>query len=142
MLIESLRLCFAAKSEFSKYSLPLLLEKINSSNEDAQIDAMDTYSLCSKVYDVKCYKEYIDQLWISLQKITMNTNKSLQEEASLKAIESLACAISQCVQNFNLSKTDEIIKNELSINFFIEKAIQNCVGYLNEPDLKLGKLLK
>ena len=140
MLIQSLRICFAAKSEFSKYSIPLLLEKINSSNMDAQIDAMDTYSLSSKVYDVKDYKEYIDQLWISLQKIAMNANKSLLEEASLKAIEYLACAISRCVQNFQLSKADEIIKNELSIDSFIEKAMQSCISYLNEPDLKLGIL--
>ena len=136
MLIESVRKCFAGKSEFVKYAMPLLMEKINSSSEDSQIDAMNTYTLCSKQYDVKDYKDFIDQLWNSLQKIVMNASKSGLEEAALEAIEALSSAISRSVQKFQLNETDKP-KTGLSIDIFVEKAMQSCVNYLNEPDLKL-----
>jgi hypothetical protein len=136
MLIESVRKCFAGKPEFVKYAMPLLMEKINSSSEDSQIDAMNTYTLCSKQYDVKDYKDYIDQLWNSLQKTVMNASKSGLEEAALEAIEALSSAISRSVQKFQLNETDKP-KTGLSIDIFVENAMQSCVNYLNEPDLKL-----
>jgi hypothetical protein len=136
MLIESLRNCFAGKSEFVKFAMPLLMEKMNSSSEDSQIDAMNTYTLCSKQYDIKDYKDFIDQLWNCLQKIVMNASKSELEEAALEAIEALSNAISRSVQKFQLNEIDQP-KSGLSIDLFIEKAMQSCVKYLNEPDLKL-----
>ena len=137
MLIESLRKCFAGKPDFAKYAMPLLMEKISSSNEDAQIDALNTYSLCSKQYDIKDYKDYVDQLWNSLQKIVMNASKSGLEEAALESIESLASAISRSVQKFQLNETGQPNQTGVSIDVFVDKAMQSCVSYLNEPDLKL-----
>lgn len=134
MLIDSLRKCFAARPEFAKHSMPILIEKIQSTNEDAQIDAMDTYTMSSKTYEINEYKDYVDQLWNSLQKIVMNATKSGLEESALASIEALASAISRSVQKFSL---DEANKSGLSLELFVEKAMQSCVGYLNEPDLKL-----
>lgn len=136
MLIDSLRKCFAARGEFAKHAMPLLMEKINSSNEDAQIDAMLTYTMCSRLYEITDYKDYIDQLWNALQKIVMNASKSGLEEAALASVEALASSIARSVQKFHLTD-DASLKSGLSIDLFVEKAMQSCVGYLNEPDLKL-----
>lgn len=133
MLISSLRNCFSSKKEFSKFSIPLLLEKLHSSVEESHVDAMKTFSQCSREsYDPNDYKEYIESLWSFFQKTVLNTSKTSLEEAALEAIEALAFSISHTVQEANC-----VGKISVSIDTFTEKAMQNPVNYLNEPDLKL-----
>jgi hypothetical protein len=58
----------------------------------------------------------------------MSTTSIQIEDASLKAIEYLTLSISKSVQ---------IEKTLLSLDFFIEKCIQCCLVYLKDADLKL-----
>ena len=58
----------------------------------------------------------------------MSTTSIQIEDASLKAIENLTLSISKSVQ---------IEKTLLSLDFFIEKCIQCCLVYLKDADLKL-----
>lgn len=131
MLIDSLRSCFSSTSKFTKNTMPLLLEKLDSSNEDAQLDAAETYSECANAtYDPNDYKEYLEPLWNSFHKISMNATKTNLEEAALNAIQSMAKSLSKSVQNANS-------KSNVSIEWFAQKALDSCLVYLNEPDLKL-----
>ena len=81
---------------------------------------------CSNVYDPNDYKEYIEPLWTLFHRLAMNTTKSSIEEAALRAIESMALSLSRCIQI-----------GVVSIDWFAAKVLENCVSYLNEPDLKL-----
>lgn len=133
MLISSLRSCFSSTSQFSKNAIPLLLEKLDSNIEDAQLDSLDTFTECAKLsYDPNDYKEYLDQLWQSFHKIAMNATKTNLEEASLNSIEALASSLSRSVQIADLKRSSTV-----SIEWFAQKAIDSCLVYLDEPDLKL-----
>ena len=137
MLKNALNSCFSSRKEFSKYSIPLLLEKFSSSNEEAQQDALDIFFRCSKTtYDPNDYKEYVEALWSFFQRTVMNASKSDLEEAALCAIEALAFSFSRSVQDGNVSMQPGV-KMLASYDSFIEKAMQDCIKYLNEPDLKL-----
>lgn len=131
MLIESLRQCFSSTNKFSKNTIPLLLEKLDSSVEDAQLDALDTYSECANSsYDPNDYKEFIEPLWKEFHRISMNATKNNLEEAALNAIQSMAKSLSKTIQNANSN-------SNVSIEWFAQKALDNCLAYLDEPDLKL-----
>lgn len=135
MLIKSLRNCFSSRREFGKFAIPLLMEKLHSNVEESHLDAMQTFTQCSKeTYDPNDYSEYLESLWSFFQKTVMNTSKSELEDAALDAIESLCFSISHSVQIASF-KTDN--KMSVSVDGFTEKAMQNPVNYLNEPDLKL-----
>ena len=135
MLIKSLRNCFSSKKEFSQYAIPLLMEKLHSSVEDAHLDAMETFSQCSREsYDPNDYSDYIESLWSFFQKTVMNTSKTELEESALTAIEAMGFSISRSLQIASFSKD---AKMSVSIDTFTERAMQNPVKYLNEPDLKL-----
>jgi DNA repair/transcription protein MET18/MMS19 len=137
MLIKSLRNCFAAKKEFSKFAIPLLLEKFHSNVEEAHLDAIQTFAQCSReTYDPNDYSDYIESLWSFCQKTVLNTSKSELEEAALDAIEAMVFSISRSVQAANF-RAGELKPTAVSIDSFTEKAMQNPVKYLNEPDLKL-----
>ena len=136
MLIDALRDCFASRKEFAKYALPLFLEKLNSSVEDAQLDALETFAKCAKTsYDPNDYKEYIESVWKSFQHIAMNATRTNLEYAALEAIRSLSASLSSTLQQFDSDVKTAMIK--VSIDSFVEKALDSCAGYLNEPDLKL-----
>ncbi len=84
-----LRNCFAASPLFAKYSIPLILDKLDSDIDSAKLDSLLTFVLkfldknlnysyvicnffkveCTKVYDAADYKEYIEQLWNNFQKL-------------------------------------------------------------------------
>lgn len=131
MLIESLRLCFSSTTKFCKNTIPLLLEKLDSSVEDAQLDALDTYSECANsMYDPNEYKEYLETLWNQFHKISMNATKNNLEEAALNAIHSMAKSLSKTIQNANSNSS-------VSIEWFVQKVLDSCLAYLEEPDLKL-----
>jgi DNA repair/transcription protein MET18/MMS19 len=136
MLKNSLKNCFAAKKEFAKNSIPLLLEKLYSNVEEAQLDSLDIFTQCSRlVYDPNDYKEHVETLWSNFLKTAMNASKLELAEAALSAIEALAFSISRTVQEANLA--NQQLKPVLSIDTFTEKAMHACIKYLNEPDLKL-----
>ncbi len=127
MIAASLRACFAAHRGFAKFAVPLLLEKLHSSNDECHPDALLTFAQCSRtVYDPNDYADYLDSLWAFCQKTVLNTSKSEVEEAALVAIEALAFSISRTVQ-----------AEAVSVDAFMAKAMQNPVSYLSEPDLKL-----
>jgi hypothetical protein len=128
MLIDSLRGCFSSSSEFAKFCIPFLLEKLNSNVENAQQDSLDVYSDCARslIYDPNDYEEYIDSVWSSFQSVAMNAQKTHLEEAALEAIRFMAHSLSCCIQ-----------KDNVSIEAFVRKACHSCLHYLNEPDLKL-----
>ena len=127
MLIDSLRHCFSSTSKFTKLTIPLLLEKLNSSVDTAQLDALETYTECAAAaYDPNDYKEYIESLWSSFQSVVMNATKSSLEEAALQAIATMAHSLACCIQ-----------KGNVSIEWFVNKSCSTCVNYLSEPDLKL-----
>lgn len=130
MLVDSLRSCFSANSQFAKLAIPLLIEKLNSSVESAQQDALDTYAECANrlVYDPNDYKEYLGSLWSAFQNVAMNAAKTALEESSLAAIRGMSYSLSCCVQTSHAS---------VSLDSFIGKACESCVSYLSEPDLKL-----
>jgi DNA repair/transcription protein MET18/MMS19 len=134
MLINSLRKCFASTKQFAKFSIPLFMEKLNSSVTNSQLDAMLTYAECARTtYDPNDYKAYIiDGLWSSFQQIAMHTTTGELEAAALEAIEATAVSITRCLQH---KASDD--SQSLSIDWFINKAMQSCVAYLSEPDLKL-----
>ncbi len=127
MIISSLRACFAAHRGFSKFAVPLFVEKLNSSNEECFSDALLTFAQCSKTnYDPNDYADYLESVWSYCQKTVLNTSKSELEEAALEAIEALAFSIGRTVQ-----------AGAVSIDSFMTKAMQNPINYLSEPDLKL-----
>lgn len=78
-------------------------------------------------YDPNDYKDYIEPLWNLFHRLAMNATKGNVEEAALRAIEAMASSLSRCVQT----------STSVSIEWFVEKVVQSCLGYLNEPDLKL-----
>ena len=136
MLIDALRDCFASHKGFAKFALPLFLEKLNSSVEDAQLDALETFTKCARTcYDPNDYKEYIESIWKSLQHIAMNATRTSLEYAALEAIRSLSASLSSTLQQFDSNVKTAMIK--VSIDSFVEKVLDSCAGYLNEPDLKL-----
>ena len=137
MLIKALRACFSSTPKFAKYALPLFLEKIESDSEDAQVDAIETFAQCARLsYEANDFKEYIDRLWTDFQKTVMISKKSDLEESALEAIEALANCISRSVQ-FAQPDSNALLKNPVSIDRFIDKAMRDCQDHLNEPDLKL-----
>ncbi len=138
MLIKSLRNCFSANKNFAKLSIPLFIEKIESNLEDSQIDAMETYAQCAKTtYDPNLYREYIEKLWDLFIKMIMNASKTNVETAALKAIEALSANISTSIQHSDSSADTKSVNKHVSIEWFVQKAVDACLDYLNEPDLKL-----
>lgn len=130
MLIKSLRKCFLATNKFTKNTIQLILDKLNSNLEDAQLDSLETFTECTKfTYDPNDYKDYIEPLWNIFHRLAMNAVKTNIEEAALKSIEALSFSLSRCIQKHDSST--------VSIEWFVTKAIADCLSYLNEPDLKL-----
>jgi DNA repair/transcription protein MET18/MMS19 len=128
MLADALRNCFSSNRKFTKFAIPLIIEKLQSSVDDAQLDALDTFAQCARqCYDPNDYKEHLETLWSSFQRIAINAVKSNLEEAALNAIRALAFSIARCVQD----------SSSVSIDSFVNKTVQSCSGYLSEPDLKL-----
>ena len=136
MLIVALRECFASKREFAKLAIPLIIEKLSSSVEEAQLDSLETFAKCARtVYDPNDFKEHIEQLWSLFQQVAMNATKASLEYAALDAIRAMANSLSRSVQSFDSTVKTATIK--VSIDSFVEKALDSCASYLNEPDLKL-----
>jgi DNA repair/transcription protein MET18/MMS19 len=132
MLVEALRNCFSSNKKFTKFAMPLIIEKLQSSVDDAQLDALDTYAQCARqCYDPNDYKEHLDTLWSSFQRIAINAVKSNLEEAALNAIRALSYSIARTLQTSSTSSVG------VSIDSFVNKTVQSCSGYLSEPDLKL-----
>jgi hypothetical protein len=135
MLIKALRGCFSASNKFTKNTIQLVLDKLNSNLEEAQLDALETFTECARLsYDPNDYKEYIESLWNLFHRFTMNATKSNIEEAALAAIEALSFSLSRCVQKSDASSSSSPI---VSSDWFVGKAVDSCLVYLNEPDLKL-----
>jgi DNA repair/transcription protein MET18/MMS19 len=138
MLIKSLRNCFSASKHFAKFAVRLLLEKLNSSVEEAQLDSLETFTQCAQTsYIPNDYHDYIESLWNSFHSLVVNANKSNIGEAAIQSIQALSQSISSSIQ----TSTDNVNfkSNFVSIEWFVQKAFDSCLPSLNEmePDLKL-----
>ena len=135
MLIESLRKCFSSNKQFAKFAIPLFLDKLESNLESSQLDSLETFSECSRTtYDPNEYKAQLEPLLSTIHKIVMNATKTNLEEAALSSLEAMSFSISRTIQFVDLNAESS---NEVSIEWFVNKIAENCLGYLNEPDLKL-----
>ena len=77
MLIQSLRKCFSSSKLFAINAIPLFLDKLYSSVEDAQMDALQTFTECATTtYDPNDYKDHLDSLLNIILKLVMNAPKS------------------------------------------------------------------
>jgi len=134
MLILSLRKCFSSSKLFAKHAIPLFLDKLNSSMDDAQLESLLAFTECAtSSYDPNDYKDFLEPLLSTILKIIMNASKSHLEEAALAALKAMCSSISRCIQIAD----DKNILNKVSIEWFVNKVTENSLAYLNEPDLKL-----
>jgi DNA repair/transcription protein MET18/MMS19 len=128
-LIGLLRRCFASSTKFAKYTIPLLLDKLNSDIDSAKLDSLLTYIDCAThSYDIDTYKEYIEPLWTCFQQLTMSTTSAAIEDACLKSIECLTVSVAKCMHKEGTL---------LSLDSFINKCIDCTLVYLKDADLKL-----
>ena len=137
MLIKSLRNCFSSSKLFAKSAIRLLLEKINSSIDEAQLDSLETFTQCAKSsYNPNDYQEYIDSMWSSFHKLVVNSSKSNISEAAVSAIQALSQSIATNLQSSNIESGPKL--HFISIEWFVKKAFDSCLSSLNDmEDLKL-----
>ena len=112
----------------------MLLEKLESNVEEAQLDALDTFAKCARdAYNANDFGAYVDAVWRQSHRVAMNATKTALEEAALRAIEALTYCISRSIQ----SSAGVPGPSSASIDSFLERAIESCSQYLKETDLKL-----
>ena len=117
--------------------MPLFLEKLNSNVDEAQLDALQTFTQCATYsYDPNDYKEFLEPLLTTFLKIVMYATKANLEVAALDALRAMCYGISRCIQKIDLNAENDNL-NKVSIQWFVNKVAENSLGYLNEPDLKL-----
>ena len=137
MLIKSLRKCFSSSKLFAKNAIPLFLDKLNSSVEDSQMDALQTFTECAtSFYDPNEYKDFLEPLLSTILKIVMNAPKTHLEEAALESLRAMCFSISRCIQKADFVNDSSTV-NKVSVEWFVNKVSENSLKYLSEPDLKL-----
>ncbi|KAJ3262262.1 hypothetical protein HK103_002675 [Boothiomyces macroporosus] len=130
-LKELLRNVIASTPVFSKYSIPVLIEKLDSSSASAKRDAMDTISACLPVYGGASFLEHLQKIWEILKKTMADGAEEATELAALKCIlqlsKSMGTAIVFSKDNKNL------------LERFLDIVISDCIRYLGDEELKYAK---
>ncbi|CAL1536085.1 unnamed protein product [Lymnaea stagnalis] len=131
-LVEALRKCLAANSEFAQYCLPLFLEKMTSDLQEARKDAMLSLIECAPVYGSKGLTEYIGSLTSTLKReVLMNVSADLVSigKEAVKAV----------YQAFTPAQEEIISKDNIMAQSIVE-LYQDVVKYLQGSDVKKSAL--
>ena len=86
-LKNALKDCILASPKFGEFALPCLLDKMNSSNNNAKRDVLEIYSKCFQVYD-----------FTILESNLMHILNSIQEEVGNEEIEA---SLLSCVRSIS-----------------------------------------
>ncbi|KAJ3325165.1 hypothetical protein HDV06_004922 [Boothiomyces sp. JEL0866] len=130
-LKELLRNVIASTPTFSKFAIPVLIEKLDSTSASAKRDAMETISACLPVYGGASFLDNLPKIWEILKKTMADGAEEATELAALKCIlqlsKSMGTAIVFSKDNKNL------------LERFLDMVISDCVRYLGDAELKYAK---
>ena len=125
-LVLGLRSVLSASSSFSKYCIPLCLEKMESDIESAKLDAILTLTDCLASYSKRDLEPFLPSLWERLkQEITQVVSQEV-EKSALNLLTQLVSNLSQWPHD---TTTDTIS----DLNSFLSKVLSDCLPRLKEP---------
>ncbi|CAG8738736.1 10758_t:CDS:10, partial [Dentiscutata erythropus] len=131
----ALRECLSATSHFSKFAMPLLVDKLASSSGNAKKDSMETLKACAPVYGSSAIIPHLEILWNYLKDEVINATNDSFELIALEAIQSIAETLSAD----GIEKLDHLQQ-------FLKIIVTECLENLENSELKLakpcGKILK
>lgn len=126
-LAAALAQCLAGHRDFAEYSVPLLLEKLDSQLVVAKIDALNLLRLVAEKFNVDDMNTYFPTIWTALHAeiasrvanvATRTTPSSDVVMAALSALQSIVCGASylavqdpneMCAENVLVSVFESII---------------------------------
>ncbi|KAF2480474.1 Dos2-interacting transcription regulator of RNA-Pol-II-domain-containing protein [Neohortaea acidophila] len=120
-LKDRLRDCIAATSDFAAFSIPALLDKLDSSSMNTKRDVLQAIQACVVGYTPNTINQYSVPLWDALKFEILNVQENDLAEASLQALALIAAKFAE---------------NEGRLNTFLGTIIKECNEHLEDAPTK------
>ncbi|KAI9282888.1 Dos2-interacting transcription regulator of RNA-Pol-II-domain-containing protein [Umbelopsis sp. AD052] len=126
----TLRHSLSSSPLFSKFAMPLLLEKLSSSSGSAKKDSMETIAECAPVYGASALLPDINELFDALKVEVFHATDPALEDTALEAIHQVVAALSTTVSS---DSANDPAENAL------KPLVVECMVNLKDPELKNAK---
>ncbi|RWS26259.1 hypothetical protein B4U80_12993 [Leptotrombidium deliense] len=130
-LCDALQDCFKASPSFAPYSIPLILEKLESDLESSKIDAYNALTACCPVYGYRYLESFLPLIWSNIRIDTLKSYTTMNMQIS-SALETLKAIVK------TISSNDDILDDFLEIVFKdLEPTLRKLELYLLKSTVKI-----
>lgn len=122
-LKDRLRACISANSDFAPYSVPALLDKLDSTSMNTKRDVLQTFQACISNYGAQTINLYSVTLWDALKFEVLNVQEEDLADETLKTLAQIAAKF-----------TDETAEGPLLA--YLRPIIKECNEHLEDAPTK------